>query len=394
MGETLAEFSRALIRLHQRIEAAAPTVAERQALAVLADAALKHQFLVGVRDEWVRHELRRLMVRLAGKPFIIVREEALCLLCEQEASVIEMSQVEKAASCSSGPVGGSRSCVLSLDAVVSRDGGVTAGDVGRCVSVGDERRDMELSGVDTVVSGIISGGGLCDVDSVSGGGDTNVNRVDTVVSGDSVSQGAVVHVAGMSLAGDGDTVVSGVDEPMCGDSLVMTADEFDVCACDSDSLVMTAGEIDVCACDSDSLVMTAGEIDVCACDSDSLVMTAGEIGMCACDSDSLVVTADEFDVCACDSDSLVMTAGEIDVCACDGLVSDGAGDSSGVEVVDDVVACGDDAVLPGAFRVGDWLSVVGLGVAQPGWVDGLVCADDSLRPEPPPMYAMCLSRSV
>ena len=66
VGETLAEFSRALIRLHQRIESAAPTVAERQALAVLgdrADRALKHQFVVGVRDEWMRHELRRLMLR-------------------------------------------------------------------------------------------------------------------------------------------------------------------------------------------------------------------------------------------------------------------------------------------------------------------------------------------
>ena len=313
VGETLAEFSRVLIRLHQRIEGAAPTIAERQALAVLADGALKHQ-------------LRRLVLRLADKPFIIVREEALCLLCEEEASVVAMRPVEKAAPCLSGPVGGSMSCVLGLDAVVSCDGGVTAGDVGRCVSVGDERRDMELSGVDTVVSGIFSGGCLCDLDRVSGGGDTNVSRVDTVVSGDSVSRGVVVHVAGMSLAGDGDSVVSGVDEPVCSDSLVMTADEFDVCACDSDSSVMTADELDMCACDS--------------------------------------------------------------------LVSGGAGDSSSVEVVDDVVACGDDAVLPDAFRVGDWLSVVGLGVAQPGWVDGLVCADDSLRPEPPPVYAMCLCRSL
>ena len=89
-----------------------------------------------------------------------------------------------------------------------------------------------------------------------------------------------------------------------------------------------------------------------------------------------------------------MTADEFDVCACESVVSDGAGDSSGVEVIGDVVACGDDTVLPDALRVGDWLSVVGLGVAQPGWVDGLVCADDSLRPEPPPMYAMCLCRSL
>ena len=70
-GETLAVFSRALIRLHQRIEGAAPTVTERQALAVLVDGALKHQFVVGVRDEWVRHELRRL--RSAERPFIVVR---------------------------------------------------------------------------------------------------------------------------------------------------------------------------------------------------------------------------------------------------------------------------------------------------------------------------------
>ena len=171
VGETLAEFSRVLIRLHQRIEGAAPTIAERQALAVLADGALKHQFVVGVRDECVRYELRRLVLRLADKPFIIVREEALCLLCEEEASVVAMRPVEKAAPCLSRPVGDSMSCVLGLDAVVSCDGGVTACDVGRCVSVGDERRDMELSGVDTVVSGIFSGGGLCDLDRVSGGGD-------------------------------------------------------------------------------------------------------------------------------------------------------------------------------------------------------------------------------
>ena len=279
VGETLAEFSRTLIRLHQRIEGAAPTVAERQALAVLADGALKHQFVVGVRVEWVRDELRRLMLRSADIPFIVVREEALCLLCEAEASVVEMRPVEKLAQALSGPVGGSVSYV----------------------------GDLEFSRIDTVVSDNVVVSDACDVDTMSIGD-------------------IVVHVAGMSLAGDGDTVVSGVDEPVCSDSLVMTADEFDVCACDSDSSVMTADELDMCACDS--------------------------------------------------------------------LVSGGAGDSCSVEVVDDVVACGDDAVLPDAFRVGDWLSVVGLGVAQPGWVDGLVCADDSLRPEPPPVYAMCLCRSL
>ena len=219
----------------------------------------------------------------------------------------------------SGPVGGSVSCVLGVDAVVLGDGGVSTGAV--YVSAGDVTGggDMELCGFDTVLSSAVSGG-LCDLDGVSGGGDTDVSGSDTVVSVaisgrlcdlDRVSGGdVVVRVGEMSLAGGGDTVVSGVDEPMCGDSSVMTAGEFDVCGCDS-------------------------------------------------------------------------------------LLSDGAGDSSGVGVVDDVVACGDDTLLHDAVRVACWLSVVGktlmcgagvarsdaeavvgLGVAQPGWVDG---ADDSLR---------------
>ena len=52
-GETLAEYSRILIRLYQRIEGAALTVAQRQVLAALGDDALKHQSVVCVREEWV-----------------------------------------------------------------------------------------------------------------------------------------------------------------------------------------------------------------------------------------------------------------------------------------------------------------------------------------------------
>ena len=131
VGETLAEYSRALIRLHQRIEGAASTVTERQALAVLGDGALKHQFVVGVRKDWVRRELRRLMWRLADKPFIVVRGEALCLLCEEEDRVVQMRPVEKATPALSVPVGGSVADVLGLDDVVSVSG---VGDpVGCCV---------------------------------------------------------------------------------------------------------------------------------------------------------------------------------------------------------------------------------------------------------------------
>ena len=168
-GETLAAYSRALIRLHQRIEGAEPTMAERMALAVLAAGALKHQVVVGVRDECVRHELRRLLLRLAEKPFIVVREEALGLMCEEEARVVEMRPVEKAASALSGPVGG----------------GVSN------VSVGDVSVDMEFCGIDTVVRD------ACDIDSISLGD-------------------IVVHVGEMSFSGGGDAVVLGVDVSVCG----------------------------------------------------------------------------------------------------------------------------------------------------------------------------------
>ena len=84
------------------------------------------------------------------------------------------------------------------------------------------------------------------------------------------------------------------------------------------------------------------------------------------------------------------------------LVSDAAGDSSGVEVV----VSSDNAV-------GGWLSVVGdtlmcgagvaqndrgdteevvePGVDQPGWVDGLMCTGSSLRPKRTPMHTMFAS---
>ena len=174
-----------------------------------------------------------------------------------------------------------------------------------------------------------------------------MSSVDTVVSDavsgclcdiDSVSRSdLVVRVGEMSLSGGGDAAVSGVDGSVCGVSSVLADGILDLS-----------------------------------------------------DIDTVVYCVDEP---VCDVSS-VMTTGELDVCGCDSLVSDGAGDSSGVEVVDDVVACGDDTLLPDAFRVDGWLSVVGIRVAQPGWVDGLIRTNDSLRPEPPPMQAMCLCHSL
>ena len=330
VGETLAEFSRALIRLHQRIEGAPPTVAERQALVVLADAALKHQFVVRVRDEWVRHELRWLVLRSADRPFIVVREEALCLMCEEEASVVAMRQVEKAARALSGPVGGSVSNVsvgdvsvdmelCCFDTVLSSAVGGGLCDLDSVSAVGD----TDVSGLDTVVSSAVSGC-LCDLDNVSGGGVTGVSRVNTVVSDDLDNVSGcdiVVRVGDMSLPGGGDAVVLGVDEPVCGDNSVVTAGEFDVCACGS-SVSDETGDV--------------VSVDDVACGDDPLLPDTVRVGGC------LAVVGDTV-VC----DSGVARSGRVDT-----------------EVM----------VVPG--------------VAHPVWVDELICADGSLRPEPPPVNAL------
>ena len=454
VGETLAEYSRALIRLHQRIEGAAPTVTERQALAVLGDGALKHQFVVGVRKEWVRRELRRLMWRLADKPFIVVRGEALRLLCEEENRLVQMRPVEKATPALSVPVGGSVADVLGLDAVVLGDGGVSAGAVGRYVSVGD----VSVSGVgdpvgccvDKVLSGAVSGG-LCDIDRVSGGGDTEGCCVDKVLSGavsgglcdrDRVSGGGdtdgccVDKVLSGAVSGglcDLDRVSGGGDTDVCGvDKVLSSAVSGGLCDLDR---VSGGGDTDVCCvdavlsgavggglCDLDRVsrgvtvvgdgdvsVAGGGDLAVCVVVSGvdksvcgvNQVMTAGVLDLCGVDT--VMSGVDKF-VCGV---STVMTAGESDVCGGDSVVSGEAGESSEVGVV----VCGDGPLLVGVgdclVVVGDAMLcgagvtrdgggdaessvVVGSGVAPPGGVDGLVCADDSLRPEPPPIHAMCL----
>ena len=460
VGETLAEYSRALIRLHQRIEGAAPTVTERQALAVLGDGALKHQFVVGVRKEWVRRELRRLMWRLADKPFIVVRGEALCLLCEEEDRVVQMRPVEKATPALSVPVGGSVADVLSLDAVVLGDGGVSAGAVGRYVSVGD----VSVSGVgdpvgccvDKVLSGAVSGG-LCDIDRVSGGGDTEGCCVDKVLSGavsgglcdiDRVSGGGDTDVCGVDkvlsgavsgglcdldrVSGGGDTdgccvdmVLSGaVSGGLCdldrvsggGDTEVSYVDAALSSAvsgglCDLDRVsrgvtVVGDGDVSVAGGSDLAVCVVVSGVDESVCGVNS-VMTAGVLDLCGVDT--VMSGVDRF-VC---SVSTAMTAGESEVCGGDSVVSGEAGKSSRVDVFvsgDDVV-CGDDPLLVGVgdcwVVVGDAMLcgagvtrdgggdaessvVLGSGVAPPGGVDGLVCADDSLRPEPPPIHAMCL----
>ena len=59
-GETLAEYTKVLMGLHNRMEKTAATEAEGQALALLRDTALKGQFVKGVQEQSVRRELMRI----------------------------------------------------------------------------------------------------------------------------------------------------------------------------------------------------------------------------------------------------------------------------------------------------------------------------------------------
>ena len=83
-GETLAENNRVLMGLRTRMEKAAASRAEHRALALLRDTALKYQFIEGVQEQSVRQELRRIVLHCAGKPFYHMRNEALCLLDDEQ----------------------------------------------------------------------------------------------------------------------------------------------------------------------------------------------------------------------------------------------------------------------------------------------------------------------
>ena len=85
-GETLADYSRVLMRLHSRMEKAAVTRAEEEALVLLRDNALKEQFVRGVREHSVRHELRRIALGSADQSFLVMRDEVLSLFGEHSES--------------------------------------------------------------------------------------------------------------------------------------------------------------------------------------------------------------------------------------------------------------------------------------------------------------------
>ena len=83
-SESLADYSRVLMQLHNRMERAAASEAESSALVILRDTALKEQFVQGVREQSVRQELRRIAFHSVGKSFHHMRDEALYLFQEHD----------------------------------------------------------------------------------------------------------------------------------------------------------------------------------------------------------------------------------------------------------------------------------------------------------------------
>ncbi|KAJ8023116.1 hypothetical protein HOLleu_38204 [Holothuria leucospilota] len=84
--ETLADFSRALMRLYGKMEAMSPCAEEANALKKLRDRSLKDQFASGARDAWVRRELRRISLANKDEGFEKMRQEALHLFREPASS--------------------------------------------------------------------------------------------------------------------------------------------------------------------------------------------------------------------------------------------------------------------------------------------------------------------
>ena len=67
-GESLCDFSRILLRTYNKMEKAATTQAQGEALSQLKDKDLSDQLYNGAREAWVRRELRRIQLTQLKRP--------------------------------------------------------------------------------------------------------------------------------------------------------------------------------------------------------------------------------------------------------------------------------------------------------------------------------------
>ncbi|XP_071964111.1 uncharacterized protein [Antedon mediterranea] len=93
--ESLADFSRVLMRLYTKMVKAAAVEEDKDALKRLRDYTLKERFVHGAKEGWVRRELRRIEMQCKDKTFLEMREEVLQFFKDEEprhqARVCEVS---------------------------------------------------------------------------------------------------------------------------------------------------------------------------------------------------------------------------------------------------------------------------------------------------------------
>lgn len=83
-GESLADFSRALMRLYDRMEKAAGDEEDRNAMKRLKDSSLKERFVRGAKEKWIHRELRRIEMASKTKTFLEMRTEVLEFFAGEE----------------------------------------------------------------------------------------------------------------------------------------------------------------------------------------------------------------------------------------------------------------------------------------------------------------------
>ena len=83
-NESLADFSRRLMRLYGRMEQNTGSESEMEALQALRESSLKEAFVRGARESWVRRELRRIEMSLKKASFLEMRSEVLEFFRDQE----------------------------------------------------------------------------------------------------------------------------------------------------------------------------------------------------------------------------------------------------------------------------------------------------------------------
>ena len=89
--ESLLDYSRALMRIYNKMEKAASTT-ERKALEQLRDSSLKERFVTGTNQVWMQRELRRIEIAAKTKTFLEMREDVLEYFRGQETRKVAVHE--------------------------------------------------------------------------------------------------------------------------------------------------------------------------------------------------------------------------------------------------------------------------------------------------------------